>query len=44
MSMKIITNAQQKELFEQAKEIQQLGKSAKVVYRKFVISSLNNAT
>ena len=33
-----------KQLFEQAKEIRQSGKSAKVVYKKFVVSRINNAT
>ena len=31
-----------KQLFEQAKEIRQSGKSAKVVYKKFVVSRINN--
>ena len=33
-----------KQLFEQAKEIRQSGKSAKVVYKKLVVSRINNAT
>ena len=33
-----------KELFEQAKEIWQSEKSAKVVYKKLVVSRINNAT
>ena len=33
-----------KQLFEQAKEIRQLGKSAKVVYKKLAVSRINNAT
>ena len=33
-----------KQLFEQAKVIRQLGKSAKVVYKKLVVSRFNNAT
>ena len=33
-----------KQLFEQAKEIRQLGKSAKAVYKKLVVSRINNAT
>ena len=33
-----------KQLFQQAKEIRQLGKSAKVVFKKLVISRVNNAT
>ena len=33
-----------KQLFEQANEIRQSGKSAKVVYKKLVISRINNAT
>ena len=33
-----------KQLFQQAKEIRQSGKSAKVVFKKLVISRVNNAT
>ena len=33
-----------KQLFEQAKEIRQLGKSAKVVCKKLAVSRINNAT
>ena len=33
-----------KQLFEQAREIRQLGKSAKVVYKKLVVSRFNNVT
>ena len=33
-----------KQLFEIAKEIRQSGKSAKVVYKKLVVSRINNAT
>ena len=33
-----------KQLFEQAKEIRQSGKSAKAVYKKLVVSRINNAT
>ena len=33
-----------RQLFEQAKEIRQSGKSAKVVYKKLVVSRINNAT
>ena len=33
-----------KQLFEQAKEIRQSGKSEKVVYKKLVVSRINNAT
>ena len=33
-----------KQLFEQAKEIRQSGKYAKVVYNKLVVSRINNAT
>ena len=33
-----------KQLFEQAKEIRQSGKSVKVVYKKIVVSRINNAT
>ena len=32
-----------KQLFEQAKEIRESGKSAKVVYKKIVVSRINNA-
>ena len=38
------TGELRKQLFEQAKEIRQLGKSAKVVYKKLVVSRFNNAT
>ena len=33
-----------KQLSEQAKEIQQLGKSAKVMYKTLVVTRINNAT
>ena len=33
-----------KYLFEQAKEIRQAGKSAKIVYQKLVVLKINNAT
>ena len=33
-----------KELIDQAKEIQQSGKSGKVVHEKLVVSRINNAT
>ena len=33
-----------KQLFEQVKEIRQSEKSAKVVYKKLVVSRINNAT